>query len=270
MTNATFEGKLAIVTGGGSGIGRAVGEALVRRGAQVWLADIDGSAAERTARGASGRGSARGLTLDVTDAAAVQDLVDTAFAEHGRLDYLFNNAGIALFGDARHMTLGDWNDLIRVNLQGVVHGVVAAYPRMIECGGGHIVNTASAAGLLPVPYNTAYSATKHAVVGLSTSLRIEAERHGVRVSAVCPGLIDTPIQHSMKVLGVTREELIAEAPPLFSAERCAQAILRGVERNRDLIVVTPVAQILWRLYRFAPRPTRALIAYMARRTPFAR
>jgi NAD(P)-dependent dehydrogenase (short-subunit alcohol dehydrogenase family) len=270
MTDGMFAGRLAIVTGGGSGIGRAVGEALAQRGAHVWFADVDGAAAEQAARGAAGPGSARGITLDVTDAAAVRAVVDAACAEGGRLDYLFNNAGIALFGDARHMTLADWNDLIRVNIQGVVHGVVAAYPRMVEQGGGHIVNTASAAGLLPVPYNTAYAATKHAVVGLSTSLRIEAERHGVRVSAVCPGLIDTPLKQSMKVLGVTREEVLADSPPLFPAERCAQVILRGVERNRDLIVVTPVAQILWRLYRFVPRPTRALIAYMARRTPFAR
>jgi NAD(P)-dependent dehydrogenase (short-subunit alcohol dehydrogenase family) len=269
MAGEAFAGKVAIVTGGASGIGRAVGEALVRSGAHVWLADINGAAAEQAARGASGSGRARGLALDVTDAAAVEGVVDAVFAEHGRLDYLFNNAGIALFGDARRMTLDDWNDLIRVNIQGVVHGVVAAYPRMIDQGFGHIVNTASAAGLVPVPYNTAYAMTKHAVVGLSTSLRIEAERYGVRVSAVCPGVIDTPIKHSMKVLGVSREEILANAPPLLPAERCAQAILRGVERKRDVIVVTRVAQLLWRLYRLAPRPTAAIIALMARRTPFA-
>lgn len=270
MTGEGFAGKVAVVTGGGSGIGRALGEALVRRGAHVWLTDINGAAAEQAAAHASGSGSARGMALDVTDAEAVQQVVDAVFAEHGRLDYLFNNAGIALFGDARLMSLDHWNDLIRVNIQGVVHGVAAAYPKMIEQGFGHIVNTASAAGLIPVPYNTAYAATKHAVVGLSTSLRIEAARYGVRVSAVCPGLIDTPIKHSMKVLGVAREEILDGAPKLFPAERCAEAILEGVERDRAVIVVTRVAKLLWRLYRLAPRPTAAFIARMAGRTPFAK
>ena len=129
----------------------------------------------------------RAERVDVTDAVAVQRLVDGTVAREGRLDLLFNNAGIAVFADARDTSLEDWNRLIDVNLRGVVHGVAAAYPLMVRQGSGHIVNTASAAGLLPSPANIAYAATKHAVVGLSLTLRAEAVHHGVGVSVICPG-----------------------------------------------------------------------------------
>ena len=213
-----FAGRTAVVTGGASGIGRAIGQQLVRRGAQVWLADIDGEAARKAAGEMGGPGAALGVAVDVRDAQAVHALVASVFDASGRLDFMFNNAGIALFGDVRLMSLDQWRDLIDVNVVGVVNGIDAAYPRMIEQGHGHIVNTASAAGLIPVPYNTAYSATKHAVVGLSLALRIEAERYGVRVSVVCPGVVDTPIKDRMSVLGVTREELLASTTAyLYSA-----------------------------------------------------
>ncbi len=263
-----------MVTGGASGIGRAIGEDLVRRGAHVWLADIDATAVETAAKTAAklagGSGTACGVALDVTDPGAVRALVGSVLRECGRIDLMFNNAGVALFGDARHMSLDDWSHLIDVNLRGVVHGIDAVYPSMIERRSGHIVNTASAAGLHPVPYNTAYAATKHAVVGLSLSLRIEAERYGVRVSAVCPGVIDTPMKDTMRVLGVDRAELLSNAGRLVPAARCASAILAGVARNRDLIIVGWTAHLGWRLQRFAPRLMRALTRRLVERTPFAR
>jgi NAD(P)-dependent dehydrogenase (short-subunit alcohol dehydrogenase family) len=265
-----FRDTVAIVTGGASGIGRATGEELVRRGARVWLADIDAEGVKAAATGASGSGTARGVALDVTDPDAVRALVGAVLEECGRVDFMFNNAGVALFGDARHMSLEDWDQLIAVNFKGVVHGIDAVYSRMIEQRSGHIVNTASAAGLHPVPYNTAYAATKHAVVGLSLSLRIEAERYGVRVSAVCPGVIDTPMKDTMRVLGVDRAELLRNARSLYPVARCANVILAGVERNRDVIVVGWTAHFGWRLHRFAPRLMRGLTRRLVKRTPFAR
>ena len=163
----SFDGKVAIVTGGASGIGEAIGEELARRGARVVLADLDGEKAEQAAQGiAQAGGQARAERVDVSDAAQVQALVDGAFSREGRLDYMFNNAGIALFGEVRDMTLEQWERILQVNLHGVVHGVVAAYPRMVEQGSGHIVNTASMAGIAPTPGVTAYAMTKHGVVGL--------------------------------------------------------------------------------------------------------
>ena len=119
--------------------------------------------------------------------------VAEAVQQSGRIDYLFNNAGIGVGGEVDSYTLDDWNDVFDVNLRGVVHGIQAVYPIMIRQHSGHIVNTASMAGLLAGPGTVSYTATKHAVVALSKALRLEAERHGVQVSVLCPGAIRTPI-----------------------------------------------------------------------------
>ena len=244
----TFADKVVMITGGASGIGRALGAALVQRGARVVLADVNGEGAQAAARALA----ASCATLDVTDATSVERVVHDAVGTHGRLDYLFNNAGIAIMGDARHMTLADWNRLVDVNLRGVIHGVNVAYPIMMRQGFGHIVNTASLAGLIPTPGATAYATTKHAIVGLSLSLRAEAAAYGVRVSVICPGVIDTPIKDATRLLNADRERLLKSAP-LYPVEACARDILRGVARNRSIIVVTGGAKVVWWLYRLAPR-----------------
>ncbi len=260
-----LDGKVAIVTGGASGIGRAVCEELARRGANVVAADIDGAKAEETAaRIVAGAGTARAARVDVSDAAQVEELVASTVSRDGRIDYMFNNAGIALFGDVRDMTLAQWKRILEVNLHGVVHGVAAAYPRMVAQGSGHIVNTASLAGLVPTPGATAYAATKHAVVGLSTSLRGEAHAFGVKVSVVCPGLIDTPIKDSLTYLNLDKQKMLADpAFRLLPADACARAILRGVERNRPIITVTALASVFWRLYRLAPGMVAARLGPLA-------
>src|SRR5258706_9836070 len=167
---SVFNGKVAIITGGASGIGRALGEALAREGAEVVLADLRGERAlEVAAEIVKAGGRARGAALDVCDAAAFAALVAATVAESGRLDYLFNNAGIAISGEARDMTLDDWNRVLAVNLHGVVHGVAAAYPVMIAQKSGHIVNTASLAGRAAHPRRGAFPAGKHAGVGVSAS-----------------------------------------------------------------------------------------------------
>ena len=250
-----FQDRVAVVTGGGSGIGLAVCEELARRGARVVLADIDLAKAEAAAEGIrTAGGRARAAAVDVSDAAQVEELVARTYADNGALDYLFNNAGIALFGEVRDMTLEQWNRILAVNLHGVVHGVVAAYPRMVARGTGHIVNTASLAGLVPTPGATTYAATKHAVVGLSTSLRGEAAALGVKVSVVCPGIIDTPIKHSLTWLHLDKEKMLGDPLIRLTApDVCARVIVRGVERNRPMIVVTATAKGSWSLYRMFPQ-----------------
>ena len=258
-----FTGKVAIVTGAASGIGRALATELAAQGARVVVADIDGDAARAAAAEIP---EATAYTLDVTDADAVARAVEETAAVAGRLDLMFNNAGIAIFGEARDMTLADWNRLIDVNLRGVVHGVAAAYPVMIRQGSGHIVNTASAAGLAPAPGAVGYATTKHAVVGLSTSLRAEAAAFGVRVSVACPGFIDTPIKHRTKLVSVAESEraaLLAASPfRLHPADACARAILRGVARNQAIVTFTALARSGWWLYRLSP----ALMDAVARRS----
>jgi len=266
-----FRDRVAIVTGGASGIGRALGEELAARGARVVLADINGAGAAAVAQERATAGVMTAAPLDVTDAGAFERLTQETAAAHGRLDYLFNNAGIAIMGDARHMTMGDWNRLIDVNIRGVVNGVAAAYPLMLRQGFGHIVNTASAAGLAPSPGATGYAMTKHAVVGLSTSLRLEAIRFGVKVSVVCPGFIDTPIKDAMRLLDADRQAVIESLPfKLYPADACARDVLRGVTQNRATIVVTTPAKVLWRLYRIAPGLVMRLAQRTAARNPLLR
>src|SRR5262249_12640338 len=140
----------------------AVGEALAGAGADVVLADLNGAAAEEVARAIAAQGrKARAATLDVRDAAAVQALVDETVARTGQIDYLFNNAGIITIGEARDLTPEDWRAILDVNLHGVVHGVQAAYPIMVRQGSGHIVNTASMAGLMPSPFQLPYTTSKY-------------------------------------------------------------------------------------------------------------
>jgi len=253
-----FASQVALVTGGTSGIGLELGRQLARRGASVVLAGRRLEVAETEAaaiRAAGGRAEA--ARLDVTDAAAFDAVVQDVARRHGRLDYLFNNAGVSLAGGARTYTREDWELVLGVNLHGVVNGVQAVYPLMIARGRGHLVNVASLAGLVP-SFGAAYAASKHAVVALSLSLRPEAARLGVRVSVVCPGFVDTPllfenVAHAERQRLSSREDLPrAFGVRAMPVEKAVSAMLRGVERNRALIVVTPHAKVLWRLYRLFP------------------
>src|SRR5258708_8613468 len=180
--------RIAIITGAASGIGQALARALVLRGDTVVVADIDGDGAERVAGGRArkGPGAATSAGLDVRDAAGVAALVRSTHDSHGRLDVMVNNAGIAIGGEAHELLLAHWDRAIDVNLRGVVHGVQAVYPIMVRQRFGHIVNTASLAGLLPAPGAAAYAMTKHAGVGLELSLRRGASAYGGPVPAACP------------------------------------------------------------------------------------
>jgi NAD(P)-dependent dehydrogenase (short-subunit alcohol dehydrogenase family) len=250
-----FTGKQAMVTGAGSGIGAALCRALVAAGASVVCTDIDGEAAARTAESLSGPGTARSVTVDVTDAAAVQGVVDDVLARAGRLDLMFNNAGIAWGGDTELLTLEQWNAIIDVNIRGVVHGVVAAYPAMLRQGHGHIVNTASMAGLTAAGQITSYVMTKHAVVGLSLALRSEAVSRGVGVLAVCPAAVETPILDKGAVGGFVGRDYYLRGQGMKTAyhpDRLARDTLRAIQRNKALLVVPKRAHASWLLARLAP------------------
>lgn len=255
----TYRDAVVIITGGASGIGRALGHELSRRGAQVFLADLQEEAAEQVAadiRKAGGRAEAR--RLDVTDFAAVSALVDEVVKSAGRLDYIFNNAGIAVLGEAKDYEIRNWNSVLDVNLRGVIHGVQAAYQVMLKQGFGHIVNTASITGLVPLTGLVGYATTKHAVVGLSNCLRIEAEDLGIRVSVLCPGAIDTAIvgggkfgEDLRQVPAGVQRQLWEQMHPITPNE-CALQALEGVAKNKAIIVIPPWWKRVWRLYRLSP------------------
>lgn len=253
-----FQNQVALVTGGASGIGRALCEELGARGALVVVSDINLEGAEAVASAVRSKGgSAAASRLDVARAEDAQRVVDETVRDHGRLDYMFNNAGIGVGGEVRDLTLEHWRKAIDINLWGVIHGTAAAYPVMLRQRTGHIVNTASAAGLVGEPGLTPYSVTKSAVITLSTALRLEGEDMGVRVSAVCPGFVDTAIYENAVGIKVDREKFLAKLPVrLISAADAARAILRGVEKNQAIIVFPFYARLLWWLVRINPGALR--------------
>ena len=254
-----FEDAVAIVTGGGMGLGEALCEELGRRGATVVVADIDGAAAQQVAGRLTQAGTqAVAVPVDVANQIEVAQLIENTVAEYGRVDYMINNAGIAIGGDSRDLSLQQWRHVLDVDLLGVVHGTVHAYQMMARQGHGHIVNISSLTGLIPQPGNAAYCTSKHGIVGLSLSLRAEGADLGVKVSAACPGDMKTKIYDNMVVVNMPREQVATLSRrthylmPQMSAQAAARAILRGVDRNRPLIVFPVVVQVIWHLYRRFP------------------
>lgn len=255
MTDAPGQ-QVAIVTGGGSGIGEALSRELARRGARVVVADIAEDAAERVAAGiADAGGTATASRVDVRREEEVARLVEETATEYGRLDYQFNNAGIAVAGDARDLTLAHWREILDVDLYGVLYGTFAAYPVMARQGFGHIVNTASGAGLLPLPFSAPYSTAKHGVVGMSLSLRLEGADLGVKVSVVCPGFVRTPIFETATVVNMPQRVTQASAGRIKMVEpgKAARTILAGVARNRPVIAFPGYVGLGWRLTCLFPR-----------------
>jgi NAD(P)-dependent dehydrogenase (short-subunit alcohol dehydrogenase family) len=248
--------KVAIVTGGGSGIGEAVSRELARRGARVVVADISVDDAQRVATAiADSGGRAAASRVDVTQEQDVRRLVEETASVYGRLDYQFNNAGIAISGDARDLTLAQWRKVLDVDLHGVLHGTLAAYPIMASQGFGHIVNTSSGAGLIPTPLSTPYCTAKYGVVGLSLSLRLEGAELGVKVSVVCPGYVRTAIFDTVVAVGMPRE--LVSRPPgrvkMIEAADAARLILGGVERNKAVIAFPRYIRFAWRTACLFPR-----------------
>lgn len=272
-TIRTYTGAVAIVTGGASGIGRAIGVELANRGAEVVLADVQDKAAEEAAlsiRREAGRATA--VKLDVRDGDAVRRVVDDTFERTGRVDYVFNNAGTGVMGEAHLLEARDWDLTIDINLKGVVRVIEAAYPRLVAQGFGHLVNTASVAGLITSPFLSAYSATKHAVVGLSKAMRVEAARHGVRVSALCPGAIKTPILtggvYGGNVYGLESERALAWWAKLrpMAAAPFAKQVLDAVAKNEGVIVLPRQYKAVVRMMRLFPKLEEKLAQKMLAQT----
>jgi len=258
-----YQDKVAIVTGGASGIGREICGQLAQGGAKgIVVVDINLEGAQFTAEFLNRRGySAQAIRTDVCRAEDLDQAASFALGTYGNLDLMFNNAGIALCGEARDMSFQDWQRILDVNLWGVIHGSIAAYRVMLEQGCGQIVNTSSLGGLTIEPMATAYVTSKYAVVGFSTNLRAEADKLGIKVNVFCPGFVETSaLDHSIYV-GVEKEKAIEEISFMRGANvsTCVRNLLRGVERNQAIITDSGITRLLWWVYRLNPSFLNPLI-----------
>lgn len=255
---ATVElrGATALVTGAGSGIGRATAVALAREGSTVICVDLDEATAKTTRDSCRDHGADSTVhRCDVADPAAMNDLAAQVTREHGPLGLLVNNAGVGMTGGFVDTSLEDWEWIRSVNLDGVVHGCHAFGPAMVAAGRGHIVNISS--GLAYVMHSTevAYCTTKAAVLAFSRCLRSDWARHGVGVSAVCPGVINTPILQRTRFLGeMSSMRTIAEHAFRrgHSPDIVADAVIHAVRSNRAVVPAGFEARLGWHLNKVLP------------------
>jgi NAD(P)-dependent dehydrogenase (short-subunit alcohol dehydrogenase family) len=257
---------VALVTGAGSGIGQATALAFAQRGMSVLCVDVNRESAEKTAAACEELGvQAEAHVVDVADRAAMQALADRVHAAHGPLDVLVNNAGVGMTGRFTSMTADDWTWIRSINLDGVVNGCAVFGPSMLEAGRGHVVNLASGLGYTPTATEPAYVTTKAGVLALSLCLRADWGQHGVGVTAVCPGVINTPIVDHTRYLGeqgdpARRQRVAKVFRRGHKPQQVAAAIVAAVQKDKAVVPVGFEARAGWWLHRYGPIRLQQAIA----------
>ena len=258
MGRVSIPGSLVLVTGAGSGIGRATALAFADAGARLLAVDIDREAAEKTAAECAERGvESVAYEADVADRVAVATLAAIVQSEHGPLDVLVNNAGVGMSGRFLDVPLEDWDWIVSINLMGAIHMCHAFGPAMVDRGRGHVVNISSGLGYMPTATEPGYGTTKAAVLAFSRSLRADWHRRGVGVSAICPGVINTPIISHTRFKGEqAAPDRVARVKDLFSKrghppELVAKAVLSAVRHDKSVVPVGVESRIGWYISRWA-------------------
>jgi NAD(P)-dependent dehydrogenase (short-subunit alcohol dehydrogenase family) len=269
MDTSNLTGRTVLVTGAGSGIGRETALLAARRGANLVVCDVNDTGLSEVEQ--SARSLGRGVLarkVDVSDRAQMREFADAVHAEAGPVDLLLNNAGVGLAARFLDTEPEDWDWIVSINVMGVVHGCHFFVPPMVERGrGGHVVNVSSMAGYHASPALAAYSATKFAVLGLSEALREELRPHGIGVTAICPGVINTPITRNARARGAAEDPKTRERVASlyerrnYGPDRVARNILKAVERNRSVAPISPEAWVAYAIKRVSPR----LAGWAARR-----
>ena len=254
-----IKGKLVLVTGAASGIGRATAEVAAERGARLVITDISPLDDTVAAIKAAGGEVAHASSLDITDVDAVMAFAQEVHDAHGSVDVVMNVAGISAWGAVAALEHRHWRSMVEVNLMGPIHIIEAFVPAMIDAGrGGHLVNVSSAAGLIGMPWHAAYSASKFGLRGVSEVLRFDLRQHDIKVSLVCPGGVDTGLTETIEIAGVDKaSKSFRKAQARFkkravTPDHAARAILRGVKRNRYMVYTSPDIFVIFTLQRAFP------------------
>jgi len=273
MDLTTLSGKTVLVTGAASGIGLETALAFARRGADLILCDLDEAGLTNAADRIEALGcSAYTRRVDVSSEEEMRAFANDVHDRVEAVDILMNNAGVAIGGPFLSTSLEDWNWILGINTMGVVHGCHLFIPKMVQRGkGGHVINVSSAAGYSANSVLAAYNATKFSVLGLSEALWEELHPHGIGVTVVCPGLIDTPITRNTRLVGEMdkpekREDMVQSYQKRgYLPDRVARNILKAVEKDRLVAPISPEAWALYYLKRFAPWLLRRIGMVMSKR-----
>ena len=262
-----FAGKVVVVTGGASGLGRGLAEAVAHGGAKLVVGDIDVAAASALCDELTRAGkSASAVHVDVTDAASVEHLVAQAVALHGRLDYMINHAGIAAAGEFQDVSADTIRRVVEIDLLGAAYGTLSAYRQMVRQRGGHIVNIASMLALFPNPLSAAYVAAKHGLGGLTQSVSAEGAAYGISLTLVCPGYIATNLFKAGTFEGSLRADNVLERIPfrLMDVDTAVARTLEAVLARKSIAVFPFYGRVLWWIHRLSPRLMTGLLRLMMR------
>ncbi len=231
-----FNNKVIVITGGASGIGKSIAMQLAALGGKIIIVDRNVKAGTKLVKNLFLKDQdAVYRNVDMTDVAEVEELFKYITADYGQIDYMFNCAGIFMAGEIRDTPLVNWETTINNNIWAVNNGTHFAYQEMLKQGNGHIINIASAAGLFPVPIMGIYGASKFAIVGITHELRNEAKDFNIKVSAVCPTVVNTPLYDTAIYNKLNKPKALKGRKALQTPELAAKRIIKGVVRNKATI-----------------------------------
>ena len=239
-----FKDKRCVLTGAASGIGRATAIALGKLGAYLFLTDINAEGLKDTVQIITKDGGiiSKYKAFDIAKYEEVKTFAEEIHKEYGSIDILMNIAGTSVWGTVDQLTHAHWQKMINIDLWGPIHGIECFIPEMIQAGkGGHLVTVSSAAGLVAFPWHVAYSAAKWGVLGISEVLRYDLSQHNINVSVVCPGAVDTPLKHTVEIVGFDKNHPEAKkfierfTERSVTPEQVAQQIITGIKKKKFLI-----------------------------------